>query len=230
MSKRDFIADLKDYAKRPSLAGGNTGDDWARLREVVRLHKAMDAINPDSLPRKELAKHVVVTLAALYQTAVRRILTEAIDAKDKRGERIPELAKLNISLTTELARELRDQSFSVGRFVARFLKTGSVDRISESLKDVCGKSLAGVLRPGMIALAPAGAAQPDVEKRLSQTLRRLETLFSLRRVLCSEEGLEVKIEPGDVDTYVEDAVLVIPALTHYRYQELHAPRAAQQEG
>ena len=226
MSKRDFIADLKDYAKRPSLAAGNTGDDWARLREVVRLHKAMETLNPDSLPRKELAKHVVVTLAAMYQAAVRRILTEAIDSKDKRGERIPELANLNISLTTELARELRDQSFSVGKFVARFLKTGSVDRISDSLKEVCGKSLAGVLRAGLIALGPTEGAPPDVEKRLSQCLRRLETLFSLRRVLCSEEALELKVEPAAVDAYVEDAVSLIPALTHYRYQELYAPRTA----
>jgi len=229
MSKRDFIADLKDYAKRPSFTAGNTGDDWARLREVVRLHKAMDAINPESLPRKELAKHVVVTLAAMYQSAVRRILTETIDIRDKRGDRIPELANLNITLSTELAREMRDQSFSVGRFVARFLKTGSIDRMSESLKEVCGKSLAGVLRPGLAAVAPSGAGQPELEKRLSQTLRRLETLFSLRRVLCGEEALEVKIEPGEIDTYVEDAVWVIPALTHYRYQEAQAPRAAQPE-
>ena len=217
--KRDFIAELKDYAKRPPFASGNTANDWARLRDLARLHRAMDTLNPDSLLRKETAKHMVVSMATLVQANVRRTLAEIIDAKDQRGERIPELAHLGLSLSTELARELRDQSFSVGKFVARFLKLGTVERISEAFQEVTGKSFEANLRPVFKSLVPANTPPNESDKRLHQILRRLAPLFTHRRILCNEEGNEVKIEPAEVDGYVEDVMQLVPAITGVRYGE-----------
>src|SRR5438128_9935471 len=140
--KRDFIGELKAYVKRSALATGDgiTKPDAVRWKAIITaLASVTSGDSSDEKLREELRRHVVVSLVAMIQASVRRTIAEIIDGKEERGEELPELPDIRITLA--MVRELKKREFSIGEVVAHFSSLGGFEQISSALQRVSGEDV-----------------------------------------------------------------------------------------
>ena len=98
VAKRHSPEALKAYVAR--LSHGPEGDwpEWVRINELIAVYLSLGDDEKPDLRDRELRRHLIVSLVAVIQSAVRRAIAHIIDSRDANGESIPEP---DIRLTVE---------------------------------------------------------------------------------------------------------------------------------
>jgi hypothetical protein len=213
-AKRDLVAELRGYAERSSFAYDTGEPDWTRLNQILKLYGQAREDSIDETVRCELQRHIVVSLIGVIQSSVRRTIVDVLDSKETRGDPLPELR--NVKLTLDLVRELKNQRFSVGELVAHFLSVSSVDQMSSALNDACGRDLSQILLDRFLDKSrpiPEGATP---EESVRRSRERLLKMFYYRNIYCHEEGLGVSMKETDLYGFVVTTITLVSALEIFR--------------
>lgn len=195
--KRDFIAEVKAVSERWNKHADGSSPELDRLNEVIKVYLSIEDLEEDSLLKPELHRHLVVSLVAIIQEAVRMTLVEIVDEKELAGEKLPELR--NAAMTLEIARELKNQSFSFGQLVGHFYSVSGVDQIDQSLHTVCDTRLSKVLRDNFREPQAEGRPKVTKERLAKETEDSLRKLFQMRNIYCHELG--TGITSNEVEMY-----------------------------
>src|SRR5215471_12156058 len=118
--KRNFIEEIKASVARSvltSLTGERKTPEFKRLDNLINALIAAKDITDEAL-RDEIHRHIVVSLAAVVQVSARHTIAAIADAKETRGEDLPDPP--NVRITFSMVRELKNRAFSTGRFIAHF--------------------------------------------------------------------------------------------------------------
>ncbi len=198
--KRDRIAELKSYANRSDAAFEKGFPDWERLEEIIGAYVEIDTLDSESVLRPELHRHIIVSLAAVIQSAARSMITDIVDEKELRGEELPELR--DVKLTLDLALELKNHSFSFGELVAHFSAVSSVKSLSESFKHICDHDLAGIMKLRFLDKEPRDRAAASVGGKFARFRERLLKLFEYRIIFADEEGHGTTVSAVDLVGFI----------------------------
>jgi hypothetical protein len=211
--KRDFIGELKAYVKRSALAAGDgtTTPDaprWGAIITALACAKTGD-ISDEKLC-EELRRHVVVSLVAMIQASARRTIVEIIDGKEERGEELPELK--DITITLAMVRELKKREFSIGALVAHFASLGGFEQISSALQRVSGEDLNTILLNSFRYDTRRIDGFKSPEEALADTRAQLVRLFSYRNIYCHEEGVGMSVKDDELQKFFIATLNVVSAL------------------
>jgi hypothetical protein len=210
--KRDYVTEIKAYVKRSTLAAeaGTSDRDFARLNDVISTFAAITKFSDENI-RDELRRHVVVSLVAVIQASARRTIAQIVDGKENRGEELPELPQLKITLAT--VRELKKRAFSIGELVAHFLSLTGFEQISSALKHVGGQDLNdALLHRFQDHSRPIYDGLQKPEDALATARARAVSLFNYRNIYCHEDGIGVSVKDKELYQFIITTITVVSAL------------------
>jgi hypothetical protein len=210
MAKYRSLDAFKAYIARLDKNPEGEWPEWLRINEIMAVYGTLGDDPSIDIRDKELCRHLVVSLVAVIQSAVRRAIAEIIDQRDTRREPIPER---DIKLTIDIARELRDRKFSLGELISFSVPVSSVDAISSSLELYADTDLRKLIGEHFTSGArPPEESRSSRDQFVDQTQLRQRKLFEYRNIYCHEEGLGTEVTPKDLYLFVTATITLVAAV------------------
>jgi hypothetical protein len=209
-AKRDIINEIKAFKDRMSAERGIAGDThyFDRLQAVSDLLGEIIYDKVSSSVAAELDAHICVSLVAIIQSVVRQVLTFVVDAKEHRGEALPELR--DAKLTLAIARELKNQTVTFGDLITHFLPLSNVDKLSNAVSYVTGEDLIAFVKPYLRKQPREGESTLDTT--VAAFGRNLRALFERRNVVCHEALQCIPADAGKLLGFLSTTLDLIQAL------------------
>lgn len=225
---RSLAQEIKSFIARKVDLNNSWGGESDALEEILTVYLGIDELSVDSPLVPALQRYVVVALVAFIQSSVRTFVTDIIDEKELAGEQIPDLK--NAKLTVELARELKNQSFSFGELIAHFLSYSSVDQIENAVKLVCDDGFISIVKKEFISYEIDGGPKITPEDLARDTRNGLQRLFHLRNIYCHEIGGSILPSPMEMVEFLRIGLVVSGSLARYRVEYTDGIRAKRTGG
>ncbi|MDQ6623831.1 MAG: hypothetical protein M3Y86_10180 [Verrucomicrobiota bacterium] len=173
MSKRDFIAEIKELQKRlPDEAHTIFGHQGA-ISELITLYPAEGLSSAEEVA---ITHYITVRLVAVLQSAFRAVIRSTVDYNARHKKPLP---KVEERITLEMVHEFATNAVTLGEFVSHLMPLNSFSQMESSFEVVAGTSLQRVIAPHLDDNSAKKTPFSDVKQAI-------HGLFKERNVICHE--------------------------------------------
>ena len=199
MSKRDFIAEIKELQKRlPDDAHTIFGHQGA-ISELITLYPAEGLSSAEEVA---ITRYITVRLVAVLQSAFRAVIRSTVDYNARHKKPLP---KVEERITLEMVHEFATNSVTLGEFVSHLIPLNSFGQMERSFELVAGTLLQRAITPHLSENEAKEASFTEVE-------RAIHELFKERNIICHEMRDAKAVPKHTLGKWLIAVLLLVSAL------------------